>query len=113
VPKGYRLRPVPEHLRRMRIGATHRWFARFYGTYESITGKLGRLSFQVRVSPELSHNRRALASNIRMTCEALLEGNVPEHEQGETFHSFTDLRLVRWFRVRRLRNYEAGVLYGR
>ena len=111
MPKGYR--PVPERLRRMRIGATHRWFARFYGTYETITGKLGRLSFQVYDSPELRRNRKVLADNIRMTVEALLERNVPEHEQGETFHSFRDLMLARWFRVRRLRDYEAGVLYGR
>lgn len=111
MPKGYR--PVPERLRRMRIGVTHRWLARFYGVYESTTGKWGRFSFQVKVSPELSQNRRALAHNIRKTVEALREGYVPEHEQGETFHSFADLNLVRWFRVRRLRDYEAGVVYGR
>jgi hypothetical protein len=111
MPKGYR--PVPERLRRMRIGATHRWFARFYGNYETITGHLRRFSFQVRISSELSQDRRALANYMRMICGALLERNVPEHVQGETFHSFRDLMLARWFRVRRVRNYEAGVAYGR
>jgi len=111
MPKGYR--PVPKRLRRMRIGATHRWLARFYGIYESTTAKLGRFSFQVYVSPKLSQNRSALAHNIRMAVEALREGYVPEHEQGEAFHSFRDLMLARWFRVRRLRDYEAGVVYGR
>jgi hypothetical protein len=113
VPIKHKLRPAPAYLKRMRIGATHRWFARFYGNYESMTGKLRRFSFQVRVSPELSQNRRVLADNIRTTCGALLENNVPEHMQGDTFHSFRDLMLARWFRVRRLRNYEAGVVYGR
>lgn len=105
--------PVPAHLKSMRIGATHRWFARFYGTYETMTGKLRRFSFQVLVSPKLSKNRKALADNMRMTCGALLEGEIPEHMQGDTFHSFKELRLARWFQVRRLRNYEAGVVYGR
>jgi hypothetical protein len=113
VLKKRKLRPTPEYLKGMRIGATHRWFARFYGNYETITGKLRRFSFQVRVSPKLSQNRKALANNIRMTCGTLLDGNIPEHMQGDTFHSFIDLRLARWFRVRRLRDYEAGVVYGR
>lgn len=113
MPIRHKLRPAPSHLRRMRQGATHRWFARFYGNYETMTGKLRRFSFQVKVSPELSQNRKALAYNMRMTCSALLERNVPEHVQGETFHSFRDLTIARWFPVRKLRNYEAGVLYGR
>lgn len=112
MPKG-RFRPAPEHLKLMRIGATHRWFARFYGNYETITGKLRRFSFQVRISPELRQDRRALANYMRMTCGSLLDRNVPEHVQGETFDSFRDLMLARWFRVRKVRNYEAGVAYGR
>lgn len=113
MPLKHKLRPAPEHIKRMRIGATHRWFARFYGNYDAITGRLGRFSLQVRVSSELRQNRRALANNIRMVVRRLLEGNIPEHVQGETFQSFRDLMLAKWFRVRRLRNYEAGVVYGR
>jgi len=113
VPIKRKLRPVPEHLKRMRIGATHRWFARFYGNYETLTGKLRRFSFQVKVSPKLRQDRRALAFNMRMICSSLLERTVPEHVQGETFQSFRDLRLARWLPIRRLRDYEAGIVYGR
>jgi len=98
----------------MRYGATHRWYARFYGNYDTLTGKRKRFSFQVRVSPAIQRNRRALSEFIRTTCNNLLDRNIPEHEQGETFHTFGDLlRRTRWFRVRKVRNYEAGVLYER
>lgn len=114
MPIKHRLRPAPEHLQRMRYGATPRWYARFYANYETMTGNLRRLSFQVKVSPELTKNRRVLADNIRETVSALLDNYVPEHEQGDTFYSFEELmEETRWFRVRKLRNYEAGVVYGR
>ena len=113
MPLKHKLRPIPAHLKRMRIGATHRWFARFYGNYESMTGKLRRFSFSVKISKSVSKNRRALAVLMRTTVQKLLEDTVPEHVQGEVFSNFLSLFGRDWQRVRRMRQYEAGVIYAR
>lgn len=111
------LRPVPENLRRMRYGlddlSERRWFARFYGNCETMTGKLRRFSFSVKISKRLSKNRKALAMLMRTTIGKLLEDTVPEHVQGEVFSNFMSLLGRDWVRVRRVRNYEAGVVYAR
>jgi len=110
-----RLRIVPARLKRMRHGVTPRWYARFYGNYVSTTGKRKRFSFQVKISRRLSQNRRTLARLIRSTCIALkYDRMVPEHIQGEIFPTFlTLLYRTPWFGIRRLMNYEPGVVYER
>jgi len=112
-----KLRPVPENLKRMRYGledlGERRWLARFYGNYETMTGKLRRFSFNVKISKTVSKNRRALAVLMRTTVGKLLECTVPKHVQGETFSNFLSLFGRDWQRVRRMRQYEAGVVYKR
>jgi hypothetical protein len=79
-----------------------------------MTGKIKRFSFQVKISPTLSRKRKALSKLISGTVGGLLDGYVPEHVQGEIFPSFEELLYhTDWFQVRRLRNYEAGVIYAR
>jgi len=103
-------RPVPRSLVRLRQRARYREYARFYGNYTSMTGKRKRFSFSVRISPRLSN--RAKYEFMVETCNALKDRMVPEHTLGEVFSSFGELldRTV-WFRIRRLRNYKAGVIY--
>ena len=97
----------------MRIGATHRWFARFYGLYDSIDGKIKRFSLQVKINRALSQNRRGLGMLMRSTVKELLDGKVPEHVQGEVFPNFIELFGRKWINVKRIREYHAGVIYGR
>jgi hypothetical protein len=109
-----KLRQVPSSLRRLRRGASHDWYARFYGLYETATGKIKRFSFQVRIGSALKRNRRKLAWLMRMTVRALKDRTVPEHTQGEVFSSFRELIFkTSWFKVRRLLDYKAGVIYER
>jgi len=114
VPRRGQLRPAPLSLRRLRRGASHDWYARFYGLYETATGKIKRFSFQVRVGSALKRNRRKLGWLIRTTVRALKDETVPEHRQGEVFSSFRELIFnTSWFKVRRLLDYKAGVIYER
>ena len=107
-------RPVPKRLRQMRSEARPKWYARFYGNYSTMTGKRKRFSFRVRIASRLQRNRKALASYIRIVCFNLKEKKVPLHVSGQTFHTFKDLLWgTPWHRMRRLREYEAGVQYER
>ena len=109
-----KLRPVPSSLRRLRRGARYDWHGRFYGLYETTTGKRKRFSFQVRVGSALKRNRRKLGWLMRMTVRALKDKTVPQHRQGEVFSSFRELIFkTRWFKVRRMLDYRAGVIYER
>ena len=67
----------------------------------------------MKINPRLSQNRRGLATLIRSTVKELLDDKVPEHVQGEVFSNFLSLFGRDWQRVRRIRQYEAGVVYGR
>lgn len=109
------LSPVPARLRRMRGTTEHRWYARFYGNYISMTGIRRRFSFQVKITRRLSRNKKALRRVISRVVEGLkYDKYVPEHMQGEVFSSYGKLLYeTPWRRVRKLLNYEAGVIYER
>jgi len=110
VVKPPEFRPVPRDLRRLRRRARIREYARFYGNYTSMTGKRKRFSFSIRISPRISN--RAKYEFMVETCNALKDKQVPEHTLGEVFSSFGELLDgTVWFRIRRLRNYRAGVIY--
>lgn len=105
-------RPAPLSLRQLRYGVRYNEYARFYGNYVSMTGKRKRFSFQIRVSPRLSGRQKYRL--IVRTCNALLDNTIPQHRQGEVFDNFGDLlKRTKWFRVRKLRQYEAGMVYER
>ncbi|MEM2111349.1 MAG: hypothetical protein QXX08_05675 [Candidatus Bathyarchaeia archaeon] len=107
-----RFRPVTLALRWLRSGARYREYARFYGSYVTITGKIKRFSFSVKVNPRL--NNRVKYRRIVTVCNSLLDKMIPEHKQGDIFNTFAELLYrTRWFRVRRLRNYQAGMVYER
>lgn len=112
MPRGTRsrLRPLPPHLRMRRV--LYREYARFYGTYRSMTGKTKRFSFAVKVDPRLSP--KAKYEYIVMTCNALLDRYAPQHKQGQIFATFNELlNETPWFRVRKILRYKAGMRYER
>jgi len=115
MPLKHKLRPLPEFLKRTRYGVTdsQKWYARFYGLYDSIDGKIKRFSLQVKINRALSQNRRGLGMLMRSTVKELLDGKVPEHVQGEVFPNFIELFGRNWISVKRIREYHAGVVYGR
>jgi hypothetical protein len=117
MPLKRKLRPVPENLKRMRYGledlGERKWLAKFYGTIDTMTGELKSFAFGVKISKRVSTDRRALAALIRATVQKLRENTVPEHESGEVFSDFLSLFGRDWQRVRRIREYHAGVIYGR
>lgn len=115
MPLKHKLRPLPEFLKWTRYGVTdsQKWYARFYGLYDSIDGKIKRFSFQVKINKALRQNRRGLGMLMRSTVKELLDDKVPKHVQGEVFPDFLSLFGRDWQRVRRMREYKAGVVYAR
>jgi hypothetical protein len=91
--------------------AEHRDYARFYGNFTTMVGKLKRFSFQVRA--DTVRNNKMLYQLIKATCGKILRNQVPVHTQGQTFSSFGELfRRTPWIRVRKVRNYKVGMKYG-
>ena len=108
IPK---LRPLPLNLRkRQKVTPTN--YVRSYGTYTTKQGKIKRFSYQIKVKVE--KNRTVLFKSIKRMCAKLLHNEVPLHKQGEVFEDFGVL-LIRtpWIKVRKVRNYKAGVIYAR
>ena len=106
-----KFRPLPLYLSQRRYLAREQEFARFYGSYVNMTGHTKRFSFQVTLSPSLSN--RDKYDCIRTAVTELRNKRIPQHEQGQVFHSFHALFSTTWLRVRRLRQYHAGVVYER
>lgn len=107
-----KFRPVPLHLKQLRYGAQHSQYARFYGLYQTITGKKKRFSYVVKISQRLSE--RQVYRLMVVACGALLDSAIPEHKRGQVFSSFGELlRRTRWFRIRKIIRYKAGVIYER
>ena len=107
-----RFRPAPAYLRASRHGARYRGYARFYGLYETMRGNKKRFSFSVRVNPRLTNAEKY--RYIVIVCNELLNKEIPEHRQGDVFSSFRELLFrTDWFRVRKLIDYKAGVVYER
>ncbi len=105
-----KFRPLPVSLKRRGVVAVD--LARFYGNYETKVGRIKRFSFQFKMPDYLSG--KMMHRMIRLVCEKIHYFNlVPLHEQGQTF-KFSELMLrTPWIRVRKVRNYKAGVVYGK
>lgn len=108
-----RYRQAPERLIQMRAGTTHRWLVREYGLYVDTRGRTRRFGYQVVVSPQLGKNRRLLGKYIRDSVGALKEGNMPEHEHGQTFSSFEELMQTRWYPIKEIIDYDIKINYKR
>ena len=104
-------RPLPIDLgKRRRV--TARQYARIYLNYESAQGKIKRLSFAVKVDPY--KNRIVQYKLMKHLCSKLLRNQIPLCAQGYVFDDFGDLFVVtQWIRVRKVRRYEAGMVYAR
>jgi len=99
----------------MRYGAPYRGDLRVYGLVETLTGKLKRISFQVKVGSSLMKNKQKLMQLIRATVTAIkYHKKIPVHRQGDVFSSFKELfDRTKWVRIRRLLDYKAGMHYER
>lgn len=107
-------RPLPENLRRLRDTGERKAMARFYALYVDQFGVTRRSSFAVKIDARLLHRPQALAFLIRATTGEMLNNKIPEHVQGEIFSDFVhDLFGKPWRKVRHLKDYKAGVVYGR
>jgi len=105
-----RFNPIPVDLRKTR-GGRRVDYARFYGNFVTKTGKIKRFSFQVRMPRYL--NGKVMHRMISLVCQKIRYFNlVPIHKQGQTF-PFGELMQGNWIRVRKVRDYQAGMIYER
>lgn len=103
--------PLPADLRNRLNHLLHpTCCARFYGNFETITGKIRRFSFQVDLGPYWSGAEMYKA--VRLVCVNILQDRIPIHEQGQIFSLDDLLHSTPWFRVRRILDYEVGMTYG-
>ena len=111
-----KFKPLPTKLENMRIalenyGFSFKTYGRFYGDYiDSCTRKRKRFSFQVFLSSTLSGRDRY--EIIRSICNSLLKNRIPLHNPGEIFSYHELLHHKHWTPVRRLLQYEVGMIYG-
>ncbi len=102
--------PLPVHLANLRRGIAPFDFARFYGNFVTLTGKLKRFSFQVRMGAQSSGAEKY--TKIRIVCQNLLQNKVPVHEPGQIFSFDELLHKTHWTLVRRIAEYKVGMQYG-
>jgi hypothetical protein len=101
--------PLPASLRSLREYISPTVYARFYGNFITITGKLRRFSFQVKLDAGL--NGQEMHRIVRAICGRLLLNNIPKHEPGQVF-SFSELfDRTQWIQVRKVMQYEVGMVY--
>jgi len=119
VKKGTKLpkfKPLPIKLENMRIAlqnyfASFKTYARFYGDYiDSLTRKRKRFSFQVYLPSDLNGIEKY--DVVRSICNSLLKNRIPLHNPGEIFAHHELLHHKHWIPVRRLLQYEVGMIYG-
>ena len=97
---------------RKRLRVTANIFVRAYGNYVTKQGKNKRFSFQVKIRE--GKNRNVLYSSIKHMCGKLKHNEIPLHKKGEVFDDFGDLLIATpWIKVRKIRQYKAGVVYER
>lgn len=108
IPK---FRPLPTNLRKRRV--THVDYARFYGNYTTKTGKIKRFSFQIKMPDYLSG--KVMHKMIRLTVEKIHSFNlIPYYEKGQNTFTFGELmQRTQWIKVRKVRDYKAGMVYER
>lgn len=98
----------PRMLRyRKRLKRRRRW-VKFYGRYETTTGKTRSFNFYVKVSGRLSG--KLIYRLTTHTCNKLRhERALPVHRKGESFPSFSTLFRSSWIRIRKLLQYDVAV----
>jgi hypothetical protein len=104
-----RFQPIPRPLGRPRTSPVHS-YGRFYALYTDNFGAIHRATFQVRADkymPKMKYHW------VAITAQKMKEGYIPQHFNGQVFGSFPELHAERWVRVRKVREYEAGVHYER
>lgn len=104
---------LPDYMIRLRGISGGRRVARFYADYIDQFGYKRRISFGIKVGKKMPN--RALAFLIREVIHEMKhEDRVPAVADGEVLSSFVyDLFNRPWRRIRRLRDYKAGVVYAR
>lgn len=106
-----KFRPMPIRFRSGRP-KEQKDYGRFYGNYNPLHEKtIKRFSFQVKTD---MRNPRLLGRLMRITCGKIVRNNIPLAKTGQTFDSFGDLlHRTPWIKVKKVRNYHAGVIYKR
>lgn len=103
-------RPYP--LKRKRVKPDDYDKARFYGNYETMRGKIKRASFMVKVDLSTTRKRRLASKQIAFVIvRGKYQNEIPLHTQGQIFISFGELLRSPWMKVKKIREYKAGVLY--
>jgi hypothetical protein len=105
-----RFRRLPQSLLGLRAGVTRRGFARFYGSFETETGQTRNFGYQVRLNPRLSNRQKYqhIVDSVQSMTKLRL---MPIHRRGQVFSSFDQLYGSRWYSIRRIIRYDAGVVY--
>jgi hypothetical protein len=105
IPK---FRPLPISLRKRRVTPVER--AKFYGNYTTKTGQIKRFSFEI-IMPEYI-NGKTINRMIRLTCQKIKYFKlIPLAKQGQKF-TFGELhQRTPWIKVRKIREYKAGMVY--
>ena len=101
---------VPAYLRSLREHISPIAYARFYGNFVTTTGILRRFSFQVILDAGLSGVEKYRI--VRAICGRLLQNRIPRHEPGQIFSSSKLFELTDWVQVRKILQYEVGMVYG-
>jgi hypothetical protein len=105
IPK---FRPLPTNLRQRRTLIES--YGRFYYNYFTNQGRIKRGSFQAKFPQNTSgRNKNRLMRFI--VGKLLYEKMVPVLRQGQIVTVGELLQRTSWIRVRRVRNYKAGVVY--
>lgn len=105
IPK---FRPLPTSLRKRRVTPIDH--ARFYGNYTTKIGKIKRFSFQIKIPHYLSGKQTYRI--MKFTCQKLLyEKSIPFDKQGKTYTFGELMQRTPWIRVRKIRDYKAGMVY--
>lgn len=99
--------PLPASLRSLRGYISPTVYARFYGNFITITGKLRRFSFQVKLDAGLSGQE--MERIVRTVSGALKQNRVPRHEPGQIFGFDELFDQTHWVEVRRVTQYDVDV----
>jgi hypothetical protein len=107
IPKFNRL---PANLRKSLNFLHPTCYARFYGNFETITGRIRRFSFQLDLGPYW--NGAEMYQAVRRVCSSILQNRIPIHEQGQIFRLDELFDSTPWIQVRRVLDYKVGMTYG-
>jgi len=92
-------------IRRRHLPRRRRTFVRFYGKFETKTGKMRGFEFQVRVARNLTG--RGIYHHVRNTVDRIkYQHLMPVHKRRETFPTFRSLNATPHVRIRRVLDYD-------